>query len=1396
MTNALRDDANQSQAERIDQVCTRFEAAWQAGTPPRLEDWLGGIGEADRPALIKELLLLEVYYRSPGGEEVSVEEYRRRFPELEETWLHKVLASAQQEPANSNQFTWDAGTELNAKKGSDRLQPRNRRSFSPSAADVSTAASESIRYVGNYELREEIGRGGMGVVYRGHDAELNRTLAVKVLLEKHRDNEELKRRFLEEAQIMGQLQHPGVAPIHEIGQLADGRPFFSMKQIMGQTLSEMLKSRSQESGVRNQESGVRGQGPEVRGQESGVRSQENKLEVPVRGKSASAADHSPLATHHSPTDLPRLLGIFEQVCQTVAAAHSRGILHRDLKPQNVMVGAFGEVQVMDWGLAKRIADCSLQIADSKNSTQESLCENRQSGISNLQSTQAGRVLGTPAYMAPEQARGEVEKLDERCDVFGLGAILCELLTGRPPFPGDTQMDSHRKAMQCVLGETFARLDGCGADAELVQLARRCLAAEKENRPRTATEVAAAMADYQNGVAQRLQRAEIDRAQAQVKVAEECRRRRVWVALTAIVVVFAALTTWAVVWYFQDREERATADANRDKREALAEAERQAEQKRQKAKQAADRQQLEQNGEAILATVRPLQKALHRQLADAKEAAALLSDIDRWSGLVSKTRAIWKEADALVAGGKGLLEGSALPAQLAALDQQLRADKENLDRAKELDDIRLKAATLPGYDDEEIPAKEYPLFFQKIKQDVEKGNVDELAAQISQSPIRYALVAALDHWADVLPVESPLVNRLLDIARQADPDPWRNQVRDRKTWTNPPALMKLAKKAKLEEQTPQVILLLFYRINKLGHTAEAAALVRQALLAHPKDFWLHVALGNSLKDPGEQVGCYRAALAARPDSSAAYCNLGMALMRQNNLEEALACYEKALKIDPKHDRVHSNLAVVFARKNDFDRAITCLKEALKWNSNFALTHYNLGAALQKKGDWDGAIPCWEKAIALIEAQGHDPYNVAGKSHSSLGNALVHKNNLPAAISHCKKGLELYPMNAKAHFAMGGALTAQGNLKEAIPFFHQGLQISPNDPYGHWYLAKALRKQNDVKGAVAALRKALEFSSPYPDVFQGVGNELFTLGDLDGAIVAYRSHLKFYPKDVAVRMNLGIALTDMKDFPAAVAEYNWILERTPNHVDALINLGSALQHTKDFAGAIETYKKADSLKPNQAEIQTSLGTALLQQGEFREALDHLQKGQELGSKKPGWKARTEQYIKLCKRLLELDQKLSAFLKGKFQPQTGQEQAELAALCQKYKKYPLTAARLFSDAFRADPKLALDGWYLAVHASVVAAADPGKDPTQLKPGEPTQLRKQALFILKARLTALKAKLAKEAQAVAAVRHDLKEWYTDPDLVSVRDDKLLAKLPESEQRDWRQFWAEVEDLIGPKKK
>jgi serine/threonine protein kinase len=345
---------------------------------------------------------------------------------------------------------------------------------------------------GRYQLYGEIARGGMGAIFKGRDSILGRDIAIKVLLDSHRNKPELSERFVEEAQIGGQLQHPGIVPVYELGQFSDDRPFFSMKLVKGKTLAKILSER----------------------------------EDPAQ-------------------DQAKLIGVFEQVCQTMAYAHSRGVIHRDLKPANIMVGAFGEVQVMDWGLAKVLG--SGGSADDKKSEEMprdiSVIRTRRSGGSDAPEgstpqTELGSVLGTPAYMPPEQALGEVDQLDERADVFALGAILCEILTGKPPYVGRDMAEVSRLARRGNLGDCFARLEESGAEPDLKDLAKRMLAPETEKRPRNAGAVTERISAYLISVQKRLKDAELAKVEAQARAEEERRRRKLIIAIAALMVLVA------------------------------------------------------------------------------------------------------------------------------------------------------------------------------------------------------------------------------------------------------------------------------------------------------------------------------------------------------------------------------------------------------------------------------------------------------------------------------------------------------------------------------------------------------------------------------------------------------------------------------------------------------------------------------------------------------------------------------------------------------------------------------------------------------------------------------------------------------------------------------------------
>jgi PAS domain S-box-containing protein len=290
---------------------------------------------------------------------------------------------------------------------------------------------------GRYRLEGEVAHGGMGIIFRGYDPQLGRRVAIKTLRARHRNNLLLVQLFLDEARIVAQAHHPGIVPIYEVGQLADARPYFAMKLVKGETLDELLRQRKQPA-----------------------------------------------------HNLAKFVHIFEQVCQTIAYTHTQGVIHRDLKPANVMVGAFGEVMVMDWGIAKVLAGDEVADADMATAmpTAFDTVEIARGEEANTPvETSPGMLLGTLYYMSPEQAN-RAGALDERTDVFSLGAILCVILTGQPPYTGNNVKQLHLKARQADLGDAFARLDACSADRQLVALAKRCMAANPKDRPRDGGEV--------------------------------------------------------------------------------------------------------------------------------------------------------------------------------------------------------------------------------------------------------------------------------------------------------------------------------------------------------------------------------------------------------------------------------------------------------------------------------------------------------------------------------------------------------------------------------------------------------------------------------------------------------------------------------------------------------------------------------------------------------------------------------------------------------------------------------------------------------------------------------------------------------------------------------------------
>jgi serine/threonine-protein kinase len=735
-------------------------------------------------------------------------------------------------------------------------------------SDFELSASAAPSVAGRYRLLDEVGRGGMGRVFRAHDDLLGRELAVKVILGTQTADPTRVRRFLEEAQIGSQLQHPGIVPVYDCGQLGDHRPFFAMKLVAGRTLAELIKARA---------------------------------------------------------DQGQLVGAFLQVCQTMAYAHQRGVIHRDLKPANVIVGDFGEVLIMDWGLAKVLSsEPSSDGGDGPK--QESPRFKTVRSEPDSDASRPGTILGTPAYMPPEQARGETDRLDQRADVFGLGAILCEILTGKPPYQGASPTEIRRRAAAADLDEALQRLDACGADAELVALAKACLAADQADRPRDATAVAAAVLAYRDGVQERLRAAEMARVEAETKAAEERKRRRVEVGLAAALLGLAVLIGGSSAYEIHRRA-------------------------------------VQQN-----ATYRAVGTVLDkvaglRSRAEAEPAGGL---------------ATWNAALAQMAVADDLLRQGRPDAALRARVAQVRtgleqgraeADRRARDAAAE---NRLVAALeavrgdLSVHWDWNRADREYAAAFRAFGLDPDAMKASDFGTALKGRPATIEIAAALDHWCAIrirrlkVGQDDSSCRKLIEAAQTADPDPWRNSLRALSGRPGAEVIEKLkalvADTQSLERQPAVSLGLLAQGLARAGDRDRVASVLRAGWSRFPGDFWVSFDLAQSswvetqsrYERPEEALRFLSAALSARPSSSAAHDNLGIVLHNQGKLDEAIAEYRTAIRLKPDDTDAHNNLGNELTNQGKLDEAIAEYRTAIRLKPDFAEPHTGLGGALQELG----------------------------------------------------------------------------------------------------------------------------------------------------------------------------------------------------------------------------------------------------------------------------------------------------------------------------------------------------------------------------------------------------------------------------------------------------------------
>ncbi len=383
-------EPNRAAQQAIDLVCDDFETACIAGEIPDIHNFVARVEPGLQTELVHGLILLDRFYRTQQGQPLTVDEYRRRLPQFPDA-VNRALADNQSANTLTDE-TLDGGT-----------VPMSGKSSRATLGKSSVLVGDRVRYFGDYELLDEMARGGMGVVYRAKQISLNRVIALKMILAGTIAGDDEIRRFQREAEAAANLDHPGIVPIYDIG-VHNGQHYFSMKLIEGGTLANQ--------------------------------------------SAALKRDHK------------RGIELVAMVADAVHHAHQRGILHRDLKPANILLDSDGNPLITDFGLARNTG-------------------------SDLQLTQSGAVVGTPGFMPPEQAAGR--DVTTAADVYSLGAILYQIVCGRPPH----QCDSVMQTLMSVISEVPPKPRDLNSEIhpDLELICMKCLAKEPAQRYASAGEFA-------------------------------------------------------------------------------------------------------------------------------------------------------------------------------------------------------------------------------------------------------------------------------------------------------------------------------------------------------------------------------------------------------------------------------------------------------------------------------------------------------------------------------------------------------------------------------------------------------------------------------------------------------------------------------------------------------------------------------------------------------------------------------------------------------------------------------------------------------------------------------------------------------------------------------------------